>query len=793
MRKGRITLSWLLAVMWVGLLLLLAIVPTAGARDAAVHFYFFYSEDCDHCREIKSEFFPDLLTEYGAGIEITALEISDTAVSAEMLAMEQQYQVSPEQADVPEIFIGEHVLIGVEEIRAKLPGLIEHYLTQGGAELLPLSAVEAAQADNPTVCFYLYYGETCPHCHEVMDNYLPQVYAKYGDQVEYQYFEIWNDTDSYVTLLGLEMKLGVPEDSQGAVPALVIGDNVLIGADEIPSELESYIDEYLAQGGMACPSLEDLPEVVVPTPAPSVDFLVAFDRNQADFQALNALLVSLGQEYGSAIKPYPLDMTQEDGAAILERLNKALGVQPPSEGTPEILIDRRMLVGIGEIERELPGLIDKYLAEGGVGVPSWEELEGGTVTPVVTPVAKPIYLAYFEKAGCQECARTTYDLRVVEEQYPQVIVESFSMEETDNTLLNECLSEQYGVPEDKRLSTPMIFVGEDVLIGNEANLQNLLAAVDKYVSTGADRTWEDVDVEGCRQNIIDRPANWSVLTVLGAGLIDGLNPCAFATLVFFVSYLAFTGRRGRDVLFVGVAFALGVFLTYLLVGVGLLKVVQSLSFFTALGRWVYLLTALLCVVLATLTFRDYLKARKGETSEMTLKLPMRLRRQINKVIRENAQTRAFVAMAFFTGFLVSLIELACTGQVYLPTIVYVLSVPELAARAYLFLVLYCLAFIVPLIVVFGLSYYGTTSEQLGKFVDRHTSTIKAITGLVFVGLSLWMTWTLAPLFGIHSPWNWVVMAGVLVVIMVGVSLMYVRDMRKPKGKKARARRRRRRA
>ncbi len=793
MRKGRMTLSWLLAVMLVGLSLLLPVVPAAGARDAVVRLYFFYAEDCDHCREIKNEFFPSLLTQYGSGLEINALEISDTAAFEQMLAMEQQYRVSPEQADVPEIFIGEHALIGVEEIRARLPGLIEQYLAQGGTDLLPLAAVEAAQSDDPTVCFYLFYGETCPHCHEVMDNFLPQVYEKYGDQVEYQYFETWNDTDNYVTLLGLEMKLGVPEERQGAVPALVIGDNVLVGADEIPAELESYIDEYLAQGGVDCPSLEDLPEVIVPTPAPSVEILVAFDPSHADFQALNALLVSLGQEHGSGIKPFPLDVTQGEGAAILERLNKALGVQQPPTGTPQVLIDRRMLVGLGEIQRELPGLIDKYLAAGGVRVPTWDQLEGGSATPVATPTANPIYLAYFEKAGCQECARTTYDLRVVEERYPQVIVESFSMEETDNTLLNECLSEQYDVPEEKRLSTPMIFVGEDVLIGREANLQNLLAVVDKYASTGAGRTWEDMDVQGCRENIIDRPKNWTVLTVLGAGLIDGLNPCAFATLVFFISYLAFTGRRGRDILFVGAAFAVGVFLTYLLVGVGLLKVVQSLSFFTALGRWVYFLTSLLCVVLATLTFRDYLKARKGETSEMALKLPLSLRRQINKVIRESAQTRAFVAMAFFTGFVVSLIELACTGQVYLPTIVYVLSVPELAARAYLFLVLYCLAFILPLIVVFALSYFGTTSEQLGQFVNRHTSTIKFITGLVFVGLALWMTWTLAPLFGLHSPWNWVVMAGVLVVITVGVLVLYIRDLRTPKGKRAKPRRRRSRA
>jgi cytochrome c biogenesis protein CcdA len=451
-----------------------------------------------------------------------------------------------------------------------------------------------------------------------------------------------------------------------------------------------------------------------------------------------------------------------------------------------------------EIEEQLPGLVDDYLAQGGVTVRPWEELVGGDTPGDVTPAPKPtdagpkpIHIAYFEQAGCQECARTTNDLRLVQDTYPQVELESFSMEDPDSKALNEWLSDKFGVPEEKRLSTPMLFIGQEVLIGESAILDNILAAVAAYAETGADRTWDDYDPEEAEQSILDRFMSFGVLTVLGAGLIDGLNPCAFATLVFFISYLTFTGRRGRDVLFVGISFALGVFLTYLLVGVGLLKVIQSLSFFTALGRWVYLLTAVLCAVLATLTFRDFFKARRGEPSEMTLKLPMSLRRRINAVIREGAQVRAYVAMAFVTGFVVSLIELACTGQVYLPTIVYVMSRPELAAEAFLYLVLYCLMFIVPLVVVFVLSYFGTTSEQLGRFINRHTSTIKFVTGFVFVGLTLWMTWALAPLFGVHPPATWMLMAGVVLVIALAVLVWLVADRRTPEQSTPRRRRRRR--
>jgi cytochrome c biogenesis protein CcdA/glutaredoxin len=665
---------------------------------------------------------------------------------------------------------------GTNERRAHLPA--------------PLTTI-TGEPGKPVVRFILFYSDTCPHCHEIMENYLPTVYEKYGSQVEYRYIDIHNNTDNYLTMLGLEKKLGLPEDRRGYVPALIVGDQVLVGGNEIPNNLEGYIDEYLAQGGVDFPALDDLPEVVLPTPEPAVQILIFFDPNHADFEAFRAFIASLGQEHGAALEAYGLDVSQSEFADALAQINDWLGIVSPPPGTPQILIDRQMLVSLEKIQQQLPGLIEQYLAQGGVNLP-WDELSSLTPSETPTPepqatepAPKPIYLAYFEQAGCQECARTSYDLSAVQERYPQLVVETFSIEE--NAALNEWLSQKYGVPQEKRLSTPMIFIGQDVLLGAEANLDNLMTVVAQYASSGAERTWDDFDQTEAEKNLIDRFRSFGLLTVLGAGLIDGLNPCAFATLIFFISYLTFTGRRGRDVLFVGVSFALGVFLTYLLVGVGLLRVVQSLSFFTDLGRWVYLVTALLCALLAILTFRDFFKARRGQVGEMALSLPLALRRRIHQVIRESAQMRAFVAVAFFTGFVVSLLELACTGQVYLPTIMFVISVPELAARAFFYLLLYCLMFILPLVVVFVLSYFGTTSEQLGRFVNRHTSTLKLLTGLVFVGLALWMTWTLAPLFGAHAPWNWVLL--IIVVAVIALSVVILRFFEKSPPQKKRSRRR----
>ncbi|MEA3375430.1 MAG: hypothetical protein U9R72_04450, partial [Chloroflexota bacterium] len=242
--------------------------------------------------------------------------------------------------------------------------------------------------------------------------------------------------------------------------------------------------------------------------------------------------------------------------------------------------------------------------------------------------------------------------------------------------------------------------------------------------------------------IIERFRSFSLMTVLAAGLVDGLNPCAFATLVFFISYLAFMGREGREVLLAGGAFAVAVFLTYLGVGFGLLKFLAALPFLDAVSRWIYGFTAGLCLLLAAGSLYDWWQARSGKATEMRLAMPTPLRRRVNQAIRERADARAFVPVTFVTGVVVSLIELACTGQVYLPTILFVLGVPEMQAQAGFYLVLYNLMFILPLVVVFVLAYLGTTSQQLGLLIHRHTAKVKLATAALFFLLAGWMVVTL---------------------------------------------------
>ena len=476
---------------------------------------------------------------------------------------------------------------------------------------------------------------------------------------------------------------------------------------------------------------------------------------------INEVLTPLQAEYGDQMQIKVIEISEPANYEMLIRAEEMFGVPPEERGLPTLIVGGQALVGEDAIREQLRCLLDTCLGMGGASWPDMPGLQGiviegqeglvpefslgleelaacGPEDAVACEPPPTIWAAYFYEVGCQECSRAEYDIRYAQSKYPQLLIEEYSTQE--DAALAEWLGALAEVPERQRLATPALFIGAEYLIGTGITSETLLALAEKYASSGAERVWADVTPQAGEQSIIERFKSFGVFTVVFAGLVDGLNPCAFATLVFFVSYLTLSGRKGREVLMVGAAFTLGVFLAYLVVGLGFYKVLDLLGdLLTTLGRWVYGLTALLCAALAVFSFLDFLKARRGEIGDMTLNLPHGLRMRINAVIRRGRKSQAFVAGAFVTGVVVSFLELACTGQVYLPTIIFVVSQPEMRARALLFLVLYNLLFILPLVVVFIMVYYGTAgSKQLTRFIQQRAATVKLGMALLFAALAAWL-------------------------------------------------------
>ena len=603
----------------------------------------------------------------------------------------------------------------------------------------------AARADEPVVRAVLFWAETCLHCHEVIAETLPPLQERYGDQLVVKTIEV-SDPARYALWLAAIEAFQVPPEQVG-VPMLLIGDSVLVGSYEIPEKLPELIEQHLDAGGVDYPAIPGLVEPdgatapsSTPTPPPVVHVLFFYDRMCGECVVVQKeILPSLREKYGPQLVIEERDVEgSSSNYNLLRALEQQLG---GADGAmPAVFIGQEALYGERAVRDGLAGLIEEYLAQGGV---DWPKVTPSP-TPVVTPTAgedgslPAVHLAYFYQPGCRECDRVQLDLDYLQHQYPQLVVHAFDV--TAEAALSEWLGERAGVQEEERLVAPAVFVADEALVGEDLHTRNLEALIRRHAAAGAEAAWEarEASQDESATNIVERFRSFGLLTVLVAGVVDGLNPCAFATVVFFISYLAFAGRRGREVLAVGAAFVLGVFLTYLGVGVGMLKFLASLPFLSQVSQWVYGTTAALCLFLAAGSVHDWWRARSGKPDEMRLRLPTRLRARINRVIREGAGARAFVPLTFVTGAVVSVIELACTGQVYLPTILFVLGVPELQVRAGVYLVLYNLMFVLPLVVVFLLAYFGTTSQQLGLFIHRRAAAIKLVTAGLFVLLAGWL-------------------------------------------------------
>lgn len=285
---------------------------------------------------------------------------------------------------------------------------------------------------------------------------------------------------------------------------------------------------------------------------------------------------------------------------------------------------------------------------------------------------------------------------------------------------------------------PALFIGRTVLGGEDElsagvphELERFRADPDGYLA-GALRPFERRhDTSKMRA---ERFATLRLSVVLGAGLIDGVNPCAFTTVLFLLSYLGVTGGSRRRLLTVGAAFTLAVFLTYLAIGVLFFELASTLLELRALATAVKVVLVAILAVLATLSVRDAIRCLQGKPSQMALKLPAWLQAQIRSRIRAFARERlAGVAGAFALGVVIAGLELACTGQVYLP-IVTMLAEPSQRATATAHLVAYNLAFIAPLAAVFLLATFGLGSARLAQVARRHLAASKLALALLFATL-----------------------------------------------------------
>ncbi len=122
-----------------------------------------------------------------------------------------------------------------------------------------------AWAEGGVVRAVLFHTPSCSHCNEIIFEYLPPLQAQYGSQLEILQIDISRSSGKPIYEAAIE-RLQISEERQG-YPSIIIGDRVLLGSEEISSELPGLIEEHLAAGGVDWPDIPGLDQAASLAPA----------------------------------------------------------------------------------------------------------------------------------------------------------------------------------------------------------------------------------------------------------------------------------------------------------------------------------------------------------------------------------------------------------------------------------------------------------------------------------------------------------------------------------------------
>jgi cytochrome c biogenesis protein CcdA/glutaredoxin len=343
--------------------------------------------------------------------------------------------------------------------------------------------------------------------------------------------------------------------------------------------------------------------------------------------------------------------------------------------------------------------------------------------PVSAQDARPAELVLFYARGCPHCVAMQSYLATLHERYPQLRVRDYEVNsDAGNARLFERVADAYKF---KIEGVPTVFLGDRVFSGYAESMQPEI-----------ERQVRRCLVQGCASPLgrVRGTAQARTLTlsaVLSGAAVDAINPCAFAVLIILITAVLGAGSRKRA-LYAGLAFSLSVFISYYLMGLGLYSAVEA----AGVTHGLYVAVAVLAILIGLLNLKDYLWYGKWFIMEVPLSWRPKLKGLIQHVTS--------IPGAFLIGFVVSLFLLPCTSGPYI-VILGLLAKTETRAAAMLWLVLYNVVFVVPMIAITVAVYFGlTTAEKAEAWRTSHLHIMHLIAGLIILLLgvammaSLWL-------------------------------------------------------
>ncbi|KKW17248.1 MAG: hypothetical protein UY58_C0007G0005 [Candidatus Magasanikbacteria bacterium GW2011_GWA2_50_22] len=213
---------------------------------------------------------------------------------------------------------------------------------------------------------------------------------------------------------------------------------------------------------------------------------------------------------------------------------------------------------------------------------------------------------------------------------------------------------------------------------------------------------------------------WLLPLVLISSLLDSVHPCSFSILLITIAFLFGLQLTREKILQIGGVYIAGIFASYFLIGLGLLKVLHLFNTPHFMGK----LGASLLIIFGIVNLLN----RFFPDIPIKLKMPEIAHRPMAKLLE-----RTSVLAAFGLGALVGVCQFPCMGGPYL-MVIGLLRDSQTYLAGFWYLLLYNLVLIVPLILVLWFSADKTVVDKMQEWKRDNLSRVRLIAGIAMIAL-----------------------------------------------------------
>jgi uncharacterized membrane protein/thiol-disulfide isomerase/thioredoxin len=210
---------------------------------------------------------------------------------------------------------------------------------------------------------------------------------------------------------------------------------------------------------------------------------------------INETILPMVKKYGDQLQIIGIDVTQQQGQTYF--LSAIQKFKLEAAGVPFLVIDDTYLIGSVDIPEKFPGLVETYLAQGGVDWPDitglTETLQASQNTPEPTTTATPIPVVHavlFFRSACSHCQKLTAEVipPLLEKYGSQLEIFGIDVSSPEGDAIYETAIDTLHI---EKFGVPTLILGDQVLAGGteiEDQFAGLLAG---YLRQGG-VDWPDI-------------------------------------------------------------------------------------------------------------------------------------------------------------------------------------------------------------------------------------------------------------------------------------------------------------